>query len=191
MTITEMPIEREIKLRVSSHDPVRGSLHKLDATFLHTALEINWILDRPDGSLRRAGCGLRVRMAKTADGHVKSSITYKGPVQVANAKTREELEIVVGEAETALRIFNSLGYDVILQYEKRRESWALGECRVELDEPARLGLFVEVEGESDAAIDTVRTKLGLRQAETVRSSYVRLLVEYCEANNMRERIVRF
>lgn len=170
-------LEIEIKLRVSDHAPVRAKLKECGAEFRGRAMETNWILDRVDGSLRESGCGLRVRKAVNDEtGATKCSLTFKGPARISKVKSREELEVVIDDAGLTVRILESLGFGVRLEYTKRRESWVLDDCKVELDEPPRLGLFVEIEGPEEELIERVRAKLGLDGAQVEKTSYVAMLM---------------
>ncbi len=183
-----MSIEMEAKFRVASHEAVRDRLRAAGAVCDGSVTETNVILDRSDGSLREAGCGLRVRATQRADGSTgAATLTFKGPRKPGPLKTREEWEVTVSDAATAEQIMASCGFLSILSYEKRRESWHLGGCRVELDEPAQLGLFVEVEGPSEEAIADVQSAIGLGSAEHVHESYVRLLLRYCREHGLVER----
>jgi adenylate cyclase class IV len=78
----------------------------------------------------------------------------------------------------------------ILVYEKVRESWLLDDCRVELDQPPGIGLFVEIEGPSESSIQEVRAKIGLSDTAPVRESYVRLLMDFCDKNSISPRVLR-
>lgn len=174
-----MPLEVEAKFRVESHDPVRQRLEGLGATCLGCVLETNDIFDRSRGTLRQRGCGLRVRSSvceETAER--RATMTVKGPVQEGILKSREELEIEIDDPETAGRMLALLGYVRVLRYEKRRQSWRLDDCRIELDEPPHIGLFVEIEGPDESAVLAVQQKLGWQDAEHVRASYVAMLDAY-------------
>ncbi len=193
-----MPREIEAKLRVDSHDPVRERLRAAGAELIARVLETNRIFDRPDATLSRKGCGLRIRTAApegpTPNTKVDpivhpATLTFKGAVGTGPFKSREELEVQVSHAETAVRILESLEFVQILSYQKRRESWRLRDCRVELDEPPHIGLFVEIEGPSETAIRVVQADLGLKDAPHVRPSYVRMLAEYCEEHAITGRVL--
>ncbi len=185
-----MPLETELKLRVESHEPVRARLPALGAAFAGRVRETNEIFDRPDGSLRRQGHGLRIRSVRAEDGDPPpATLTWKGPRLPGPMKSREELEVRIGEPETAARLLQMLGFVRVLRYEKRRESWTLGDCRVELDEPPHLGLFVEIEGPDEETIRAVRDQLGLDGAAQIQSSYVRMLAEFCEKRGMVDRVL--
>jgi predicted adenylyl cyclase CyaB len=190
-----MPLEIEAKFRVESHEPVRETLRVAGARPLGAVTEWNVIVDAADGSLRAGGCGLRIRSTRKEDtneqtGHRGATLTFKGPRQSGEFKTREELEVEVGNAEVTGEMLARLGYTPILQYEKRRESWELEDCRVELDEPAQIGLFVEIEGPNEERVQRVREKLGLQNTPVTSASYVGLLVEYCEREKIKDRTLR-
>ena len=186
-----MPVEIELKLRVDSHEPVRDRLEHLDATRIGVAVETNQILDRPDGALRGQGCGLRVRIAQDQGtgepgtgepetGELTTTLTFKGPRTSGVIKSREEIETVVADSAELVKILGRLGFVSILEYQKRRESWTLDGCRIELDTPAILGKFVEIEGDSEDSIRAVQQKLHLGDAFEEGRSYVAMLISYCE-----------
>lgn len=180
-----MPLEIEGKYRVESHEPLRDRLKALGATCLGSVLETNEIFDRPRGTLRQRGCGLRVRSTVCEEtGKRGATMTVKGPVQQGSFKSREELEVEVDDPETAGRLLAMLGFFRVLRYEKRRQSWQLDDCRIELDEPPHIGLFVEIEGPNEAAIRAVQRKLGPKDADHVRASYVAMLDEYCAEHGL-------
>lgn len=185
-----MPREIEAKFRVESHDPLRERLKTLGATPLGFVLEANRIFDRPDGSLRREGYGLRIRsLTRSESAEASPTLTVKGPADAGPFKSREELEIRISEAETAADMLGLLGFVPVLRYQKRRESWHLGECRIELDEPPHIGLFIEIEGPTEAAIRAVQNKLGLKGSGHVKASYVRMLAEYCNQHGITNRVL--
>ena len=186
-----MAREIEAKLRVTAHAPVRERLRSSGAVHLGRVLETNLIFDRPDGSLRARGCGLRIRTsADTATGKQCHRLTLKGPVGRGEFKSREELEVEIGDADVAADILQQLGFVRVLSYQKRRESWRVGECRVELDEPPHIGLFVEIEGPDEVAIRVVRDRLGLSDAVHEKASYVRMLTAWCDEHGVTDRVLR-
>jgi adenylate cyclase class 2 len=151
-------------------------------------LETNWILDFADGSLQKKGCGLRVRDAlEHGTGNQEATLTFKGPRKPGPLKSREEIETSLGDAESMLATLDAVGLRPILRYEKRRESWRLAECRVELDEPPEIGLFIEIEGPDETSIRTVQARIGLAKAEVESRSYVAMLMEFCEKGGLRNR----
>lgn len=173
-------MELEAKLRVADHEPVRTRLVALGARFVRAGVETNVIFDRPDGSLAARGCGLRVRCVRVERGEpAAATMTVKGPPLPGPLKHREEIEVAVGDAERAIELLGLLGYEPVLRYEKRRESWAHRGCHVELDEPPHLGCFVEIEGPDAAAITAVQKDLDLADVPHEPRSYVALLMAQC------------
>jgi adenylate cyclase class 2 len=189
MGMTFVPVETEAKFKVESHEPVRDRLATAGAVFIERGLETNHIFDRPDGSVRRRGYGLRIRSFDLEGGEARVTLTVKGPRLPGPLKKREEVEVQVDSAAKAARILELLGFVRILRYEKRRESWSLDPCRIELDEPPHIGLFVEIEGPDEPAIGTVQQRLGLGGEPHVRPSYVKMLADYCDQHGITDRVL--
>ncbi len=177
-----MGLEIEGKFRVESHEPVRSRLRTLGAVRIGTVREVNHIFDDAGRALLGSGRGLRVRELTVLDGPSRpSTLTYKGPRTDATLKTREEIETPVGDARAARRILASLGFVEAVVFEKRRESWELAECRVELDELPHLGRYVEIEGPDESAVNRTQEMLGLAREAFVAETYVGMAAAYCRA----------
>jgi adenylate cyclase, class 2 len=175
-----MPNEIEAKMRVADHASIRDRLRELGAEPHGVAIETNVIFDRPDRSLVAAGAGLRVRHAKDSkSSQVKQTVTYKGRLQQAALKIREEIELVIADGD-ALLLIERLGFGKIFSFEKRRESWEFDHCHIELDEVPRLGKFVEIEGPDESIVMPLREKLGLGQSPLISTSYVAMLLKSLE-----------
>ena len=188
--MTTVPLEIEAKFQVESHEPVREELRAAGATLVERGIETNEIFDQPDGSLRQRGFGLRIRSFHIEGGETRTTLTVKGPRLPGPLKKREEVEAQVDDAARAGRFLEMLGFVRVLRFEKRRESWKLGPCRIELDEPPHIGLFVEIEGPDEAAIRAVQERLSLAGESHVQSSYVRMLAEYCDRHDIADRVLR-
>jgi adenylate cyclase, class 2 len=175
-----VPLEIEAKFKVDSHDAIRLRLQALGAFRVGMVREINHIFDDAGRSLLASDRGLRVREHVVLDGRVApAALTYKGRRLDSALKVREEIETTIGDAAAACRILAALGFVETVTFEKRRETWTLGDCEVELDELPFLGAYVELEGPDEAAIERLRGALGLQGAESLRASYIALLVERC------------
>jgi predicted adenylyl cyclase CyaB len=187
----DMATEIELKVRVDSHAPVRERLKALGGEYVGTVMERNTMLDRPDGSLRASGCGLRVRATIVLDGkNPGSKVTFKGPSRSSTLKCREEVEAKVEDGDDAIAVLERLGFSRSVEYHKKRERWRLDDCVVELDEPARLGLFVEIEGPGEDSIRAVQKRLGLEALQHIPSSYVDMTVRYCDEHGIKDRTLR-
>ena len=179
-----MATELEAKFKVDSHEPVRKALVKAGATHLSTVIEENHILDRNDGALHKAGSALRVRGIEVLTGNPKQpTLTFKGPRQKSKFKSRQENEIEISNSKETLTILQGAGFNVTLYFEKRRESWKLDNCLVELDEVPVLGTYVEIEGPDENSIAATQEKIGLADLEHVSKGYVNMLAKHCRKEN--------
>jgi len=184
-------IEIEAKFAVAELAGVRGRLRAAGAVYVGRVLECNRFFDRADAGLRAAGCGLRVRSVRVLDGPaVAATVTFKGPVQAGAFKTRRESELAVSDAERAAELLTLLGFGENFLFEKRRESWRLGACKIELDELPFIGTFVEIEGPSEEAIRDVQERLALGGTACERASYLALIVRHCEQAGVSQRHLR-
>ena len=167
-------LEREIKLPFQSAGAARAAVLAIGATPLHgRRLQEDCLLDTANDDLRRRRSALRVRQ----DGG-RSVLTFKGPVQSATVKVREEVETVVGDGAVLMRILSELGFHVWFRYEKYREEFALDDCIIAIDETP-VGVFVEIEG-GDRGIAAAARALGKTPEDYVLESYRGLFVRRCE-----------
>jgi len=186
-----MATEIEAKLKVSSLDPIRARLKACAAQRIGCVLETNFMLDRPDQTLRQRDAALRVRGAQVLDGpRPAAKLTYKGPAQAGRFKSRQEIEVEIADAGQTVELLSAVGFTVTLCYEKRRESWRMNDCLVELDELPIVGAFVEIEGPNEAAIDFVRVALGLAATPHISQSYVAMLATHAQESRSTDRAFR-
>jgi adenylate cyclase, class 2 len=187
-----MSVEIEAKLKVDSHESVRGALAAAGATRIGRVLEENHIFDDPGRTMLKADCGLRVRVCRDDAGRVVSvTMTYKGPRADARFKSRPEIQFHVDDKQAALDFLAALGFVEAVRFEKRRESWQLGDCRIELDELPHLGLYVEVEGPSESAVAAAQQTVGLGLLPHEPCSYVAMLVEHCRKHGLPATAITF
>jgi adenylate cyclase class 2 len=187
-----MPVEIEAKMSVESFDPVREKLRELGARHAGEHFEVNTFFDTEDRSLLAADEGLRLRVERdNATGNERHVITWKGPRQLGPLKSREELETEVLGGDRAVQILERLGYLRTLSFEKRRESWELDGCKVELDEVPHLGRFVEVEGPDEKTVMHVRDRLGLSVRPIIKGSYITLLMSHLQERGQTTKAVTF
>jgi adenylate cyclase class 2 len=90
-------------------------------------------------------------------------------------KLREEVETVVGSADTLIRVFAELGFEPRFRYQKYRTELALADVVVAIDETP-IGVFVELEG-AEASITDAARRMGRTADDYVRASYRRLFLE--------------
>jgi adenylate cyclase class 2 len=166
-------LEREIKLRFESAETARLAVERTGATPLRgRRLQEDCLLDTADDELRRRRCALRVRMEAG-----KTFLTFKGPVQAASIKVREEIETVVGDGPVLLRLLQELGFRVWFRYQKYRQEFALDDVIIAIDETP-VGTFVEIEG-GDRGIAEMAESLGRGPADYLLDSYRGLFIMHC------------
>jgi adenylate cyclase class 2 len=176
-----MPVEIEAKIKVDALPPVRARLEELGAKFIADRFEINVIFDTDDRSLLAADKGLRVRSAKNLKTDEESvTITFKGPRKHSAMKSRQETELVVSAFQPACDLLEQLNYHQVLSFEKKRQSWEFGHCKIELDELPHLGCFVEIEGTNEKSIQKVQEQLGLHDRPIVKTAYVGLMMTHLQ-----------
>ena len=176
-----MPVETEAKMKVDSHTGVREKLTALGGKPVGKFIEKNLFFDTDDRTLLTADKGLRIRRSTNLESKESSSIiTFKGPRRHGPLKSREETEVEVTNFDEGAALLERLGYMRVLNFEKKRESWTLGNCKVELDELPHLGLYVEIEGPNDETVLKVRETLQLGDRPMVRASYIAMLMSYLQ-----------
>jgi len=173
-----MPLEIEAKFRLADAGALQARLREAGAKRVGKVLEENHFFDRPDGSLRAADRGLRVRMARSldeADAAQTALLTVKGPKQASELAPREAFDVQVAPADQIVPLLGALGFEHVMMFEKRRETWELDECLVELDELPELGRFAEIEGPSVEVVRAVQAKLGLGDGDMEEASYSKMV----------------
>jgi adenylate cyclase class 2 len=174
--VTLMTVEREVKLRFETPEEARAAVLAAGATPLRCRrLQEDALLDTEDETLRRRQCALRIR---TESG--KSILTFKGPVQPALMKMREEQETIVGDGAVLQRVFEELGLHVWFRYQKYREEYAAEDATIAIDETP-VGTFVEIEGGEQAILD-ITAALGRTPHDFILDSYRSLFVRHRDAN---------
>lgn len=186
------PREIEIKLRVNNLAAVRCTLASAGATFLESVLECNDFFDRPDESLRKVHCGLRIRTFRHNDAIVRSALlTWKGPAGNSAMHNRPSIDLLTQPAELAHAFLLALGFVRTSGFEKRRESWQCAGCRVELDELPHLGTYVEIEGPDESAVHAVQKQLSLGALENVPETYHGMVANYLRQYPVADNTLRF
>ena len=173
-----MPLEIEIKLKVDHLAPVRDRLRHVGATRIGEVMETNIFFDTAERTLLASDCGLRLRRSRdlTGGGHAERMVlTFKGPRGEGDVKSREEIEVGVDSVESIARLLGHIGYLPMLTFEKRRESWTVDGCKVEVDLLPHLGSYVEIEGPTEEDVQRVREQLDLTKVKAVVPTYADLV----------------
>lgn len=162
--------EREIKLYIQDLEALANRLRVCGADLTRERmLERNLRLDTKDHSLKASGRLLRIR----EDDRVR--ITYKDNAEMdEGVVTRTELEFIADDFAIANKLFEALGYQVVVIYEKYRREYRLGDVKVMLDE-LPYGNFIEIEAQNKTLIDGVGQMLGLDRTRGIGTNYLGLL----------------
>ncbi|MCI0548406.1 MAG: class IV adenylate cyclase, partial [Candidatus Rokubacteria bacterium] len=180
-------------VRVASFHAVRRRLVELGASHLGVSLQRNDLYDGRD--LAERGCRLRLRTVRRAgrggEGGAPPVLTFKGPRRAGPFKSRRELEVGVSDRATARRLLEAMGYRKYFSFDKRRESWRLGEWAIELDEVPLLGRFVEVETPDAREVALALAALRLDGVKVIKRGYTSLLRRHLRENGIASRRVRF
>ena len=177
-----MPQEVEAKIRVDSFAPVRKALRAEKAAFLGKVLQSDTYFDTRERSMQHSDRGLRVRCldlieAGTDQWDLRPQLTCKGPREGDAAyKTRREVQTRLDDADVMMEVLEACGMVRSMTIQKRRASYRLGPCLVELDEVPFIGRFIEIEGPDQRSIRACVDSLGLT-GEAIQDSYLHMAVD--------------
>ncbi len=164
-SVSGVKVEIEAKFYLPSLDDIRETIKALDGR-LHAArvLERNLRFDTVDRALSSNHSLLRLRQDRS------SLLTFKHAMSV---EERTEIEVGVEDFDTARALLEMLGYEVFFVYEKYRETYALGPCRIMLDE-LPFGHFIEIEADSLDEVKRTAARLDLPWKKRVKMNYLSL-----------------
>ena len=171
-----MDIEIEVKAYADDLAAIEALLLRLGAVFIGAVHQTDRYFNHPGRDFAQTDEALRIRIADD-----RAFMTYKGQKIDRLSKTREEIEVAVGDAAAATRLLVRLGFTPVAAVMKYRRLYELGEFTVCLDDVVGLGTFVEVEARGadlEKARDGALALLEqLKLHRTERRSYLELLLE--------------
>jgi adenylate cyclase class 2 len=157
--------ELEVKFYLSRRKEMEAKLNSLGKLSAPRVHEVNLRLDTADLALLSTGRLLRLRQ------DARARVTYKGVgSEEGGVRLRQELEFTVSDFNTTLALFEALGYQVYLMYEKYRTTYRLGNVEVALDEMPT-GDFLEIEGPDSKSIRSTALQLELNWEARILDSY--------------------
>ncbi len=158
--------ETEIKFYVGNLPRIEARLVELGAHLIQARVhETNLRFDTPGRTLRQEGKVLRLRMDTTP------KMTFKGSGAAINGiVSRKEIEFEISDFAAGKELIESLGYEVLVFYEKYRTTYELNDVFIMLDE-LPFGDFVEIEGEEITEINRVADTLKLDSKKAIEASY--------------------
>lgn len=191
----------EVELKVpADHTQIRQALTERGSTLEGPIGQSDTYYNAPHRDFAETDEALRLRrtepvtdpsgdVAETVSAAVSdgtATLTYKGPLLESEAKSREEVEVQVGNSEQTGMLLTNLGFEAAASVAKLRETAQINGYEVTLDRVAGLGSYVEVEGEAPDESDiravtagarSVLRDLGLDPTDSIQSSYLELLQE--------------
>ena len=167
-----MNLEVEAKFKVKDLESIEQTLIDMGAEFVHIVRQTDTYFS--SRKVMRKGTGMRIRKEKTSEGEV-TWITFKGPRQRGEFKSRLEIELEVDNSEKAIALLNELTLSPTLVIDKLRKIYEINQCQVCLDKVNRLGMFIEIEGPNDQVIEEVRQKIGLKDARHLNRGYAHMM----------------
>lgn len=161
--------EREIKFYIQNLKILAERLRLSGGELIQPrVLEKNYRLDTANRSLQQSGKLLRLR----EDYHAR--VTFKENAQNEDGIiARTEIEFTADNIEAVQKLFESLGYKVVVGYEKYRQTYQLGDVKVMLDE-LPFGDFVEIEASNNVLIEGMTHMLGLKLSRAINTNYLGL-----------------
>ena len=172
-----MTLEIEVKAYADNLARVEERLKEMGAVFIAEVCEKDTYFNHPDRNFAATDEALRIRVTDK-----QSFLTYKGRKIDAKSKTREEIEIALGDADSAKLLLLRLGFKPVAEVRKIRKRYKIGEFEICLDGVEGVGTFVEVETKGENMVElrdhalAILEKLNLRKTE--RKSYLELQLEH-------------
>lgn len=172
----------EIEVKVNLKDPkqIERSIIELGAVPVGIENHVDTYYSAPYRDFSKTDEAVRIRVLNN-----KYFLTYKGPKLDSISKTRKEFEVQIDDADNMGIILSSLDFVPVTTIVKKRKKYRLGNFSIDLDEVKNLGNFMEIEINSrnsndyEEKIESIfkfLDKLGISRKETIRKSYMELLM---------------
>lgn len=159
--------EIEVKFYLKDLNKLEQCLRATGAELIQPRMhEVNLRFDSPNAELSRTGQVLRLRQDREAIVTYKDAGNFEGGV-----RSRLEIEFIVNDFDEARKLFEALGYKVLLMYEKYRAVYRSGNVLVTLDEMP-YGNFAEIEGPDAQSIQQASQSLQLEWNCRILDSYI-------------------
>lgn len=156
-----MQSEIEVKFVNVSFDDIRATLAALGGTCEQPMRLMRRVAINSEFMKTGKDAYLRVR-----DEGDKVTMTYKqfDSLSVDGAK---EIEVQVSDYDKTVAILAQAGLPAHTSQETKRETWRLGDIEIMLDEWPWLNPYIEIEGHSEEALQTVAEQLGFKWEDAV------------------------
>lgn len=180
-------MEIEVKVLDINPEKIREKLKKAGAIFLKKVFQRNFIYDYPDLRLLQADSSyVRLRVNEDFETRTKTVIlTYKKTISRNKYKTAKEIETSVESFEQMEQFLFEMGLIKRRLDEKIRESYALNNIQIEIDEWAGLPPYLEVEATNEELVEEGLHLLGFSLEQSTSKNLGEVLEMYnIEADNL-------
>jgi predicted adenylyl cyclase CyaB len=176
----EKDLEIEVKFRIGDPSEITEKLRKIGGKMVNSGLERN--IKYWGNGLEKTGELLRLRSYAG-----KADITHKREPEDApeGFKVREETIVGIDSFERGKKLLEALGYRAVFVYEKKRQTWELGNAGILVDVMPLIGNFIEIEGTEGEITETAK-KLGLDMHDAIPKSYGYLFDKYCRERGVKK-----
>ncbi|MDQ2936700.1 MAG: class IV adenylate cyclase [Acidobacteriota bacterium] len=163
-------IEKKYRLTKKQQEEVLQRLPRIGAKPKGQEFEVNTIYAGETLDVARS----ILRLRRIGD---RGILTYKERFPTSSAiKHQREDETGLDDPDAMELILDALGFTPALVYEKRRQTWRLGETEIVIDE-LPFGLFMEIEG-SENDIQVVERKLAIKRLRSETATYPQLTLKH-------------
>lgn len=168
-----MQTEIEAKWIVSDLDIIRNKLSELKANLDQPERLIRRKpFDFPDNRLEKVGGWVRVR-----DEGDKITLAYK-QLNDRSLHGTKEVSVEVSDFNNTCQILEAVGLEAKSYQETKRETWHYKNCEITLDTWPWIPSVVEIEAESEEAVQLVASALGFTWAEALHGSIENVYQKY-------------
>lgn len=169
-------LEIEAKARLKDFKKLKEKILDMGGEYIKKEVQIDTYFNHPSRDFAKTDEALRVRKV---GGDI--FLAYKGPKLDKLTKTREEIEVKVGDLKKPEEILRKVGFREVLTIEKERECFRIKDLYLMLDDVKGLGKFVEIEKRADnyepeEMVDFLK-ELGVDEGDIERKSYLELMLE--------------
>jgi adenylate cyclase, class 2 len=172
-----METELEAKWIVPDLSSIRRRLSELGAQQIQAErLMRRQPFDFPDNRLEKIGGWVRVR-----DEGDKITLTYK-QLNDRSLRGTKEISLVVDDFQRCCELLTAIGLEAKSYQETKRETWDYQNCEVDLDTWPWIPSVVELEGESEAQLRSVASKLELPWPEALHGSIENVYQKYYDVS---------
>ncbi|HPX94213.1 MAG TPA: CYTH domain-containing protein [Candidatus Moranbacteria bacterium] len=156
-----MKIEYEAKFIDIDKDEMRKKLREVGAELVRPEfLQKRFNFHLP-GDLRQEGAWLRVR-----DEGDKITLSLK-KAEGDEIHHQKELSVVVNDFDTAVKILESIGCDIRMYQETKRELWKLNDVEITIDFWPFIEPLIEIEADSEEKVKDTAEKLGMDYSKAI------------------------